>query len=1262
VALFANRLREAKTQQTALQEVNAKANVIYAEQTAKLNSLVAIIKSSATSDDTKKKTLQQLTEAHKEYSSVLKNNTIDVVELDRVTKQLTDSIRLQAETTASAQLLAEKSAKVVEVQSARQLIESAIATGQKDLTADLSKAQQEIIKSFGSAKSQLLPTSQGGIKLFEGTFGGGVPLDPKQVLASLKKLEDERITGVQQFQKINDKAQKDLDAYLKSQATSTAGFEVDIKTLRTKIETLDKEIQDFQGSKADLEKKKKERDALQKQLDELTKTTPTKAAGPSQLSAEVKDSLKDVEAIRDELLAKEELRRQQNLEDEEAYLKNVLLINEVAIDKKLQLIKGDNAEERKTIAQLNLEKLKLIQETNDKIFDIRQKALKEQLDQQIAAIELQRDEQLLDPNLTETQRADIKLAADRKILDLQVAYNDAINRLEKQLAQQSLANTKEGAEAIKKTKQAILLDEKAQTEAALKDEQIAGERSVVEFKNLISKLKLAIVQDTELSPQRRTQLLTVAQGQENIGILAREVDSLQKQLPIYKQLLAEKVITDQQYQEFETQLNQKQLELNDALVKGIAGNIDQVKKFYKDLLDAGLLTKEAYDKLISDLNNTTSKGVQKATQSIKSLKDILTTGIANLFNIDTSTDKGKLLSGAIAEALVKTYQLATTAMTNYYNAERERIQQNLQLQEDRLDKEKEQVEARAQSQAEIDSIEKQYAAKKKKAQQQAGEDLKRTKRSEAKIALASELINIAVQASQYPFPASLIIGGILAAAALANYSIQIGAINREQFKWGGMPGQKQKSGGAKGPASFIKRIFSIGGQPGSSGGGRRQATVIKFDKGGQPAGSKKLGGITSSQPIIAATSPAFVPATAMTTATEYPAPYVKQKNVVREIWTGIQRIFKLGGQPGKTKAKDSRESSLHTIEQTTRRNLNDDTAVHRVVSIEDGTPIDETTELPSPADKKQTFIQRVFTRIRKFAFGGQPGKQGKDSKQETSQRLINETTQIIRDNKLKETNITDISSSTHANTDSSSAASTSTNTSSSTSREEKADSSLAVNTHITRDNDISETNRSQKSTSAEETHKRKKNYLRERIITSVQKFFSFGGRPGDVPIRGGEFGGRPHSQGGTDFEFEGNRYNAEAKEVAVIRTRNAPVNKIYQIIGTQMQIASAANRIGGGVDFRPGAKIKHFATGGVLGSNLQAPIYVPSSSGQASNDAIVKELKSIQAKLDQNTTVHRQLADEQSRRVDDIEVNVVVGKVTKAQKEASIKSTIGTLS
>lgn len=170
-------------------------------------------------------------------------------------------------------------------------------------------------------------------------------------------------------------------------------------------------------------------------------------------------------------------------------------------------------------------------------------------------------------------------------------------------------------------------------------------------------------------------------------------------------------------------------------------------------------------------------------------------------------------------------------------------------------------------------------------------------------------------------------------------------------------------------------------------------------------------------------------------------------------------------------------------------------------------------------------------------------------------------------------------------------------------------------------------------------------------INSAQ--FAFGGVPG----RGGRFGGKPHSQGGTPFRYKGNEFEAELDELAIVRTRNVSANRRYTITGNHTEIASALNRLGGGHDFQPGGKVRAFAFGGQIGGQLKPPIFTPASQTnvyQQSNGISEEKFSEMMDRLER-------LAAEQSQRVDRLYVVQDTNTVTSAQKKIARQSKISTL-
>lgn len=163
--------------------------------------------------------------------------------------------------------------------------------------------------------------------------------------------------------------------------------------------------------------------------------------------------------------------------------------------------------------------------------------------------------------------------------------------------------------------------------------------------------------------------------------------------------------------------------------------------------------------------------------------------------------------------------------------------------------------------------------------------------------------------------------------------------------------------------------------------------------------------------------------------------------------------------------------------------------------------------------------------------------------------------------------------------------------------------------------------------------------------------FEYGG---DVPTRGGKFKGKPHNDGGTPFSFRGQSFEAEVDELAIIRTKNANKNKKYNISGSHAEIASMLNELGGGVSFRPGAKLKKFEYGGTLGMELQAPIMPPPVINHISTNNTFEKFDEVIATIDKKT-------DAINNRIDRLEVVQKTSTVTDAQRKEAKQKSIGTL-
>lgn len=919
VVAFANGLTRStaalKAQALQLQinnEIADKANEKISDQIAKIDSWKKVIESAAASADTKLIAMQKLIEIDSRFSEALSGQTILLGKLKEAYDSVTESIKLQAQAEASSQLSAEKQAQVLKITTTRQRLESEVGRGKSSIDG-FTNAEIDVLKNLPSAVRTGGGAKSGGLEIKDGNEV--LKLRPaKEVLAALKVAENDAISVYQAYlgtqaniqSKLEEITKKGKEHATKNQRDQAETDKLSVSELTALIKGIDEEYDMLKEGDPKLKQLSDLRDSYQKRLDALNnKNVKGAAYKGSRLTGEQKDAFKDIDAARDEDLAKEKLNFEKKLSTEEQYLNSVLTINEIAIDKKLSLLKGKNAEERKQIADLQLLRITEEKQTNDAIYALRAKALKDNFDilEKNAQEEARRVAE--DPNTSATARAQATLDSDKKILQGQIIFNAAMDKLEKDRNLISKKNQEDRDRAARDEQAKLNQDILKLTLAQIDDQRTTGEKLVAEFKIIMNQQRQAVI-DSKKSQEQKDRGLKEIDRQDQIGTLARELAALKVSLPLYKKALEEKSITEQQYNVKFEEYVKKQLELS-------------------KLLNDGQL-----------VPNT-------------SVKNLLTNKLADAFGFDKNSEEAKLF----AQTVQQTFDLAKTAMDDYYQREKDNIERSKNNQLQRLQLETDQRIARAQSKDEEISIQKQAAAKQEQINREAFEKNKKLQREQAKINLAIQLSNLAVIAFA-PNPANIatlgvagaIMYAIQAAIAIAGYALNVSRINSAQY--------------------------------------------------------------------------------------------------------------------------------------------------------------------------------------------------------------------------------------------------------------------------------------------------------------------AFGGKPGEVPTGGGQFGGRPHSEGGTDFSYKGEQYNAEVGELAVIRTKNAPSSKKYTVSGTQMEIASAINKIGGGISFKPGASVRKFESGGYLGDALQPPVFASSSSTFVS-------LGLSEAKMDELITTMNSHAKEQSKRIDRIQVQVSEQEISKAQSKQVKRSSIGTL-
>jgi hypothetical protein len=928
---FGRRLEEARgslSEFARLQQINLEisreANKATADQIATLDGWIAVVKSAATSADTKKRAMDKIIEINPAFRNALKGQTIDLNELDKAYGKVVQGIQAKARAEAAATLSAGKQRKVTEISGLRQDLEIQVAqkskANQVALDVELTEEQKAILKQGDFLGGAIIQFTDTGAQLFKQRFD--------QIKKYLDKREKDAIGVYQDYLKAQALAEENLTK-AEAQVQKTPG----IDPTETVFKIFDRLIAnngtgaDFKDLLKKIQEKKKVTDVLSKEykdllaleakVKDLLKPKSGGANRGSRLTGDQKDKFKDIDAIRDRLLAEQSKLFIDLQIDEQTYLQNILRINTEAIDKKLQIIKGKNAEERKIIAELNLEKLKIQKDTNQKLFELDSKQLEINLRNANLSAQQQLSLTELNPNLSNEQRLQAKDDFLNATLKAQIVFNQEQIALEKKYGIASIENEQKRKEAIEKINKEIQDNQRQRPEARQKDIKDAADRQLGELRRRIAEQTISILASND-SYTKKARDLSRLEHEETKNRLAQEA-------------AAAKISLDQAQKDREAKLISE--------------------KEYLDKLE-DYKTKEA-----ALYKYTTDEQVSATQRFVKVLKELKDTFVETLLGIKRYSNDAAGEQERVRDAVAFTQntikQLVNDAYQSYFQNKEQRIEDDKKEQLEVLEREKQRVLAKATSEAEKETIERQYAQKQKNIEKKAAEEKKKN-------ALKQASIDFAV------------------------------------------------------------------------------AVVKTFAQFGFPLG--------------------LIPVAALTGA---------------------------------------------------------------------------------------YFLQRAQIQKQQFAFGG----------------------------------------------------------------------------------------------------------------TLKKKEYGYGGKAGEVPVAGGKFGGRSHSQGGTDFAFNGNNYNAEVDELSVIRTKNAPKNRVYTITGNHTQIASALNNLGGGKSFSSGASINKLAMGGSLGSRLKAPTFSANYylnggnvGGGQNNNSDMQELKQMVAEV--AAAVYA---------TDAKEVQLNPGKVTQAQKKTIKDTNVGTI-
>lgn len=794
LGVFSSKAQDASKALTALgekqrfiNEATATANRQIGETIAKENILLEIIKDRTLADKTRESALGSLKEMMGEYGAALTLETVLTKEGTEAVKAYNAQLLEKAKNTAIAAIADRESSKLATLVQYQRDIKTAMVEKGSVSTADF---DNDIIDKFYDK------AGKSGISKFGKFLGEKVGVEFEysgkdlKIFAQVVKEEIEKQvdkTKGAEIAKAESEAKSKITASVNNIPTlKVKPVEIDIEDLRKQIAQYDKTINEFRGSQKELDKLLAARKALNDKLNEaLDKGPKDKPYRGARLPGETKDQLSEIQAQLDAELAIEntrynDLQRSHVLtyEEERDHVKKIEELNLKYLDQKIATFGKEstlNARELQTLAKFKEDRSKILLDSfnqlksiDDKEYQEQRTRLKNQLDLQTKELQDNVADVNRDPNSTAGQRAQAKLNADQKILQLQIKFAEDMDALEKKFGQRTVANAKSLQDMLHKTTQEIIDDQLALSLSGLTDIKDAGERVLAEFKQQMAALKLAN-ENSNQPTQKKAVTATNLDYQENVGILAREVAMAQSQLPVYKKLLADKKITDEEYNKFLEKLYDKQRQLREAIDKGMDLSADKAK----------------------------------------TLADKIRNALTDLFKLKGTEDQK-----ALAEVLQMTWDLADQAMNNYFDAEKQRIDASNKAAKTRIDLQEQLSLKQAQSEDERTAIQNQARIAREAEDKKAFEREKKIKLQQLTMNYALQLSNIAVAASANPLnPFTFGAAGIAqyiiqAAIATAAYLLNRGAINSATFEYGGSPDMNTTRGGkVKG------RSHSTGGNP-----------------------------------------------------------------------------------------------------------------------------------------------------------------------------------------------------------------------------------------------------------------------------------------------------------------------------------------------------------------------------------------------------------------------------------------------------------------
>lgn len=566
----------------------------------------------------------------------------------------------------------------------------------------------------------------------------------RDLYSSYNKTQDGIIEANKKGLEYNNEASPYVEAWKKAREEKLAFFQLNGKYFSTQTgRNTGKSLDDYIDVGDQLVKKDKVKQ------DDYSKEEKKKA---SALTAAQKDYLKDLQANRDLELAINETAFVKGLKNERDYLNTILNIESDYYNKKINYLKGKNAEERKQRADAILDLAKVQKETQKKVFEIDSKQLEENYKKQVTETS-RRAKFFENSDFYDTSgRLESEIALnDQRIENAQLYYSNLIDLAEK--ANQDVLDI----ERKRDDEVGALQDERTakirtRLEAYIEDLNVQSQ-TINNAKILsIEEQRSLILSNKKINNDEREYALSILEKKNQIELNKLEI----KRLQALKSKLSTK--------EYITQEDERQ----------ISEFIAQIKVLENTNIEIDL-----------DISSTLSPAMQKTKDIIsQGLNDLGLENLSNQFNavfqkiVDgtfSAKDAAIMAAGAIGDALLsitdKTKENTIRALDEQLKYTQQTTEQELGFINQRLEQLNNIEVLTAEQYAQRNQLEDE--ARTLQEQQRQREKLIETQkaRAEQKAAAQQALINGAVGASlaiaTYPFPASLLPAGLALAFGVA---------------------------------------------------------------------------------------------------------------------------------------------------------------------------------------------------------------------------------------------------------------------------------------------------------------------------------------------------------------------------------------------------------------------------------------------------------------------------------------------------------------